>query len=66
VYFFIRRLSQEDRRPENRSGGAVMPNDQIMFWLIHLFLGIVLPYMILVACNWEDEDKKVRSASAGD
>ena len=35
-----------------------MPGEVTMFWLIHLFLGVVLPVMALVGCCRRDEEEK--------
>lgn len=32
-----------------------MPEDVMMFWLIHLFLGIIVPVLMLTGCCREDE-----------
>jgi len=39
-------------------GGRAMPGEVTMFWLIHLFLGVVLPVMALVGCCRRDEEEK--------
>jgi len=35
-----------------------MPGDHTMFWMIHLFLGVILPFMALVGCCRRGEEEK--------
>jgi hypothetical protein len=42
-----------------------MPGDVVMFWLIHLFLGVILPVMVLVGCcrRGEEEETSIDSTA---
>jgi hypothetical protein len=32
-----------------------MGSEETVFWLIHLFVGVVLPFLVLTGCCREDE-----------
>ena len=40
-----------------------MPNDILMFWMIHLFLGILIPVLVLTGCCRRDEGKEDEDAT---
>jgi hypothetical protein len=44
-----------------------MPNEVTMFILIHVFLGLVLPFMVMIGCCREEETPTtVRAETSGD
>lgn len=40
-----------------------MIDNETMFWLIHLFVGIILPFMVLTGCCRERETEQVNADS---
>jgi len=40
-----------------------MIDNETMFWLIHLFVGIILPFMVLTGCCRESESEQVKAES---
>jgi hypothetical protein len=34
-----------------------MPNDVLMFWMVHLFLGILVPVLVLTGCCRQKEEE---------
>jgi hypothetical protein len=43
-----------------------MSGDVVMFWLIHLFIGLILPVMALVGCCRRDEEEKTAADSTAE
>jgi hypothetical protein len=46
-----------------------MPNEVTMFILIHVFLGLVLPFMVMIGCCRERDEEApvaVRAKTSGD
>lgn len=42
-----------------------MPDEVVMFWLIHLFLGLIVPFLALSGCcrRGEEEQQAVDSTN---
>ena len=40
-----------------------MIGNETMFWLIHLFVGIILPFMVLSGCCRERETEHAKAQS---
>ncbi|MBI5957331.1 MAG: hypothetical protein HY866_01255 [Chloroflexi bacterium] len=41
-----------------------MPDDVLMFWMIHLFLGILVPVLVLTGCCRRDEENETNGSTA--